>query len=422
LNPKLAIEGGNPVRTAPWPAWPYFEKDEIDAVCAVLKSGKVNYWTGEEVRAFEKEFGKFLDAKYAIAVANGSVALELALATLGIGYGDEVIVPNRTFIATASCCVMRGATPVFVDIDRNSQNISTESIRKVITPITRAIICVHLAGWACEMDEILALAKANGLYVIEDCAQCLGGKYKGKMLGTIGDIATFSFCQDKIMTTGGEGGMLVTNNEDWYRKGWSYKDHGKDFDFYINYIKTESYYTSLGTNWRMTAMQAAIGRTALPKVIKWLKKRRRFAKMMNDGLKDAPGIRVTLPPEYIEHAYYKYHVFIKPEELREGWDRDRIRKAIVAEGVFCQFGITWGIGEELGWKNAKLVGTQEVRNLRLRAHLPADYELGMTSLMFQVHPTLDDQAIKDTIEAVKKVMTVAMRKKLQMEINRRVNR
>ena len=407
MNPKLAIEGGNPVRTAPWPPWPYFEKDEIDAVCAVLKSGKVNYWTGDEVQAFEKGFAEFLGARYAVAVANGSVALELALTTLGIGYGDEVIVPNRTFIATASCCVMRGAIPVFADIDRDSQNIFTESIRKVITPKSRAIICVHLAGWACEMDEILELAKAKGLYVIEDCAQCLGGKYKGRMLGTIGDIAIFSFCQDKIMTTGGEGGMLVTNNEDWYRKSWSYKDHGKDFDFYINGIEKESYYTSLGTNWRLTAIQAAIGRKAIKKVAEWLKKRRGFAQMLNDGLKNVPGIRLTLPPEHIEHAYYKYHVFIKAEELEEGWDRDRIMKAIAAEGVICQFGITWGIGEEQGWENAQLVGTQEVRNLRLKSHLPADYELGMTSLMFQVHPTLDDQAIKDTIEAVKKVMSVA---------------
>ena len=409
MNLKLAIDGGNPVRTAPWPPWPHFEKDEIDAVCTVLKSGNVNYWTGDDVQAFEKIFTEFLGAKYAIALANGSVALELGLTILGIEYGDEVIVPNRTFIASASCCVMRGAVPVFADIDPNSQDITADSIRKLLTTKTKAIICVHLAGWACEMDEILALAKENKLYVIEDCAQCLGGKYKGRMLGTIGDIGTFSFCQDKIMTTGGEGGMLVTNNEEWYRKGWSYKDHGKDFDFYIKGMETESYYTSLGTNWRMTAMQAAIGNIVLNKIPGWLNKRRRFAQMLDDGLKDISGIRLTLPPEHIEHAYYKYHVFIKPEELKEDWDRGRIMKAIVAEGIPCQFGITWGIGEEMGWENTQLVGTREVRDLRLKEHLPTDIELGKTSLMFQVHPTLDDKAIKDTIEAVKKVMVVAVR-------------
>jgi dTDP-4-amino-4,6-dideoxygalactose transaminase len=342
-------------------------------------------------------------------VANGSVALELALATLDIGYGDEVIVPNRTFIASASCCVMRGATPVFADVDRDSQDVSLDTIKLVFTPQTKAIICVHLAGWACEMDEIIEFARKNNLFVIEDCSQALGGKYKGKRLGTMGDIGCFSFCQDKIMTTGGEGGMLVTPNEEWFRKAWSYKDHGKDFDFYINGVDKESYYTSLGTNWRMTAVQAAIGRAALKKVPRWLKKRRRFAQMLNEGLKEVPGIRLTIPPAHIEHTYYKFYIFIEPEKLNKGWDRDKIIDAVSAEGVPCQFGSTWGISQERGWKNAKLVGTQEVRDLRLRAHLPVDCELGKTSLMFQVHPTLDDQAIKDTIEAVKKVFAIAVK-------------
>jgi len=409
---KLALDGGKPVRTKPWPSWPQFEQDEIEAACSVLKSGKVNYWTGNEVQLFEKEFSEFLRAKHTIAVANGSVALELALVVIDIGYGDEVIVPNRTFIASASCCVMRGAIPIFTDVDRNSQNITVDSIKEAITPKTKAIICVHLAGWACEMDGIMSLARENNLYVIEDCAQALGGKYKNNMLGTIGDIAAFSFCQDKIMTTGGEGGMLVTQNEDWYRKAWSYKDHGKDFNFYINGVDKESYYTSLGTNWRMTAIQAAIGRAALQKVPKWLEKRRRFAKLLNDGLKDVPGIRLTIPPDYIQHAYYKYYVFVELDELKEDWNRDKIIEAINAEGVYCQFGSTWGISQELGWKKAKLVGTQKTQDLRLKDHLPVDYELGKTALMFQVHPTLDDEAIHDTIKAVKKVIAFAAQEKV----------
>ena len=410
MKSKLAIEGGKPVRTEPWPSWPYFEQDEIDAACAVLRSGRVNYWTGEEVRLFEKEFAEFLGVKYSIAVANGSVALELALETLDIGHGDEVIVPNRTFIASASCCVMRAAIPIFTDVDNNSQNITAESIRNVMTPKTRTIICVHLAGWACEMDEIMSLAKENKLYVIEDCAQALGGIYKGQMLGTMGHVATFSFCQDKIMTTGGEGGMLVTNDNSLYRRAWSYKDHGKDFDFYINGIKKESYYTSLGTNWRMTEMQASIGRVALKKVPIWIKQRQQFAATLNQGLKDVPGIRLTFPLDYINHAYYKYYVFIKPEELKEGWDRDRIMNSIAAEGIVCKSGVTSDIGNESGWRTAKLVGNKIAKDLKLKEHLPVDNKLGKTALMFQVHPTLDDQAIQDTIKAVKKVMDAAAKK------------
>lgn len=409
MKPKLAIEGGKPVRTAPWPAWPHFEKDEIDAACAVLKSGKVNYWTGNEVKKFEREFAQFLGAKYTIAVANGSLALELALTILDIGQGDEVIVPNRTFIASASCCVMRGAVPVFADIDRESQNITLASIKKTFSPKTKAIICVHLAGGACEMEEIISFARENDLYIIEDCAQSLGGKYKARMLGTFGDIAAFSFCQDKIMTTGGEGGMVVTNNKEWYKKAWSYKDHGKDFDFYMNGKKTKSYYTSLGSNWRMTAIQAAIGRKALKKVPKWIRKRRKYAKMLNDGLKDVPGIRLTIPPEHIEHIYYKYYMFIKPEDLKKNWDRDKIMQAISAEGIYCQSGIPGRIGEESCWTKTKLTGTREIQDLMLKEHLPVDYELSKTALMFQVHPTLDEQAINDTIQAVKKVMNIAAR-------------
>jgi len=403
----LAVNGGEAVRTSPWPMWPYFEQDEIDAACSVLKSGKVNYWTGDEVKLFENDFAQFLGIKHAIAVANGSVALELALETLDIGCGDEVIVPNRTFIATASCCVMRGAVPVFTDIDKDSQNITAENIRPLITPNTKAIITVHLGGWACEMDEILVLARENNIYVIEDCAQSLGGKYKGQALGTFGDIAAFSFCQDKIMTTGGEGGMFVTNNEEWYRKAWSYKDHGKDFDYYINGKIKDSFYTSLGTNWRLTALQASIGRAAMKKVPDWLEKRRRFAEMLDRGFRGISGIRLTIPPDYVEHAYYKYHAFVVNAELKTEWDRDRIIKAISAEGVPCGFGITGGIGEESCWEKTKLVGINEVQNLKQKKSFPVDRDLRETALMFQVHPTLDDKAIKDTINAVKKVMAAA---------------
>jgi hypothetical protein len=404
----LAINGGKPVRTAPWPPWPHFEQDEIDGVTEVLRSGNVNYWTGEHGRLFEKEFAQFVQSKYAVAVANGSVALELALAVLGIGAGDEVIVSSRTFIASASCAVMRGAIPVFADIDPVSQNFTVDTIKKVLTPRVKAIICVHLSGWPCEMDEIIVFARQHNLFIIEDCAQSLGAKYKGKMAGTLGDIAAFSFCQDKIMTTGGEGGMLVTNNEQWYTAAWSYKDHGKDFDFYNKGITKNSVYTSLGTNWRMTEMQSVIGRIALRKVPGWLEKRRKYASLLNNDLRDVSGLQITIPPSYIQHAYYKYYCFVKIDRLKKGWDRDQIIDAVCAEGVVCQAGSTWAIGREFGWEHVRPVGTRIDINLRSHDYLPIDFQVGISSLMFQVHPTLDEQAIIDTAVAVKKVISVAV--------------
>ena len=195
-----------------FPSWPCFTHDEAKAVADVLLSNRVNYWTGNEGREFEREFAEAVGCTHAVAVANGTVALELALKVLGVGNGDEVIVTPRTFMASASAIVNAGAKPVFADVDRESQNITADSIRPVLTERTRAIICVHLAGWPCDMDPIMDLAAERGLWVIEDCAQAHGARYKGRSVGSLGHVAAWSFCQDKIMTTGGEGGMLTTND------------------------------------------------------------------------------------------------------------------------------------------------------------------------------------------------------------------
>lgn len=426
---KLAIDGGKPIRTEKWSPWPSFAADEIEAVSRVLNSGKVNYWTGEvhtlsdgtklrgENGLFEHEFSKYIGSAYAISLANGSLALELALHVLDIGHDDEVIVTNRTFIASASACAVSGARPVFADIDPESQNITLEAIKAVFTERTQAIICVHLAGWACEMDEIMEFAKAHDLKVIEDCAQCLGGMYKGRMLGSFGHVAAFSFCQDKILTTGGEGGMITTDDPELYRQAWSYKDHGKDFDIFnrpLNHpladkTKNPSFYTSIGTNWRMTEMQAAIGRKQLSKMPEWTRIRRKHAAMLDRGFSGIPGLRLLIPPEHIYHAYYKYYCMVKPECLAEGWTRQRIIDAVSAEGVVCQYGSAWGVGLEDGWKDIYNPITGKHYDYRLTGHLPNDYAVGTSSLMFQVHPTLDERAMEDTITAVAKVMKAACR-------------
>lgn len=385
--------------------WPHFDADEIEAAKRVLESGKVNYWTGDEGKQFEREFALSTNCKYAVAVANGTVALELALKTLGVGPGDEVITTPRTFIASASCVVMMGARPVMADIDRESQNITAETIARVMTSRTKAIIAVHLAGWPCDMDPILELARSRGVYVIEDCAQAHGAKYRRRPVGSLGDVAAFSFCQDKIMTTGGEGGMLTLNSEELYEKAWGFKDHGKSYDAVHRRTHPPGFrwlHESFGTNWRMTEMQSAIGRVQLAKLSKWVEVRRSHAQRLNRALSDVPGVRLTIPPQEVDHSYYKYYAFVEPSRLREGWSRDRILTEIAARGVPCLVGSC----SEIYLEKAFPV------DMRPAERLIVARELGETSMMLQVHPTLSAQQIdyagaivRETLVSATSVMT-----------------
>ena len=398
---KLAIEGGKPVRSAPLPPWPHFEQDELDAVRAVLASGKVNYWTGRECADFEKEFAAHIGCRYAVALANGSVALELALHALDIGPGDDVVVTARSFIASASCVVLRGARPVFADIDPASQNITAETVRQALTPATRAILPVHLSGWPCDMGPLLDLAKSRGIAVIEDCAQSHGATYKGRQTGSFGAIAAFSFCQDKIITTGGEGGMLLTNDRALWERAWSYKDHGKSHDAVLERQRqagTRWVHESFGTNWRMTEMQAAIGRRQLAKLAQWLELRRRNAGLLNDALARIPGLNVPAPGPDFGHAYYKYCVFVDPARLRSGWSLHRIVDAINAEGIPCSPTAVSEIYLEKAFTD---------RNLAPAARLPAAQKLAETGILFMVHPTLAERDMRDTADAIVKVMKAA---------------
>jgi len=399
---KLAVNGGDPVRSTSFPEWPVFGHDEIDAASSVLASGRVNYWTGEEGRQFEREFASFAGTKYAVAVANGSVALELALYALEIGPGDEVIVPSRSFVASGSCVVVRGATPVFADVDPDSQNITADTVARVLTPRTRAIIAVHLAGWPCDMDPILAIAYERGLKVIEDCAQAQGATYKGRPVGSLGHAAAFSFCQDKIMTTCGEGGMLTTDDRAVWERAWSFKDHGKNYEAAHRRVNSNGFrwvHDSCGTNWRMTEMQSAVGRVLLRKVPSWLERRQHLAATLNRYLGDIAALRIPARPPEIRHANYKCYVFLRPEHLHEGWNQSRIIEAIKAEGVPCFAGSCSEIYLEGGLKN-----------FRPPVRLSVARELGETSLMFLVHPTLSEQEMLDTYAAVEKVLRKASKR------------
>ena len=293
--------------------WPYYDEEQISAVSEVLSSGKVNYWTGDNGKLFEQEYAEYIGCKHAIAVANGTVALDLALHALDIGSGDEVVTTSRTFIATVSSIVLSAATPIFADIDLCSQNITLETIKKVVTKKTKAIIVVHLAGWPCEMDEIMRFSEQRGIAVIEDCAQAHGAAYRGKKVGSIGHVAAFSFCQDKIMTTGGEGGMVTTNSDELWSKMWSYKDHGKSWEEVNRNDHPPGFrwlHSSFGTNYRMTEMQAVMGRIQLKKLNLWVKKRQEHCAAIWGNAEKSSALRVPQLPDHIEHAGYKCYVFI----------------------------------------------------------------------------------------------------------------
>lgn len=402
--------------------WPSFSAEEADAVQRVLLSNKVNYWTGSECREFEAEFAAWVGSAHAVALANGTLALDVALKALNVGPGDEVVVTPRTFMASVSCVVNAGAVPVFADVDIDSGNLTAETIAAVLTPRTKAVICVHLAGWPCDMDPIMALAERHGIRVIEDCAQAHGARYKGKSVGSIGHIGAWSFCQDKIMTTGGEGGMVTTDDESLWRAMWSYKDHGKSYEAVYERRHPPGYrwlHESFGTNWRMLEMQAAIGRIQLRRMAEWTGRRQANAAALcralrpfsgkcgpvrlphwalGEGAAGCDSIGVASRMEGCVHAQYKFYVYVRPENLAPGWTRDLVIEAISAKGVPCYQGSCSEVYlekafEGTGWRPGR--------------RLPVARELGETSLMFLVHPTLTSKEIDMACDAIVSVLKEA---------------
>jgi dTDP-4-amino-4,6-dideoxygalactose transaminase len=385
----------------PFAPWPSFDEIEIQAASEVLRSNRVNYWTGSQCREFESEFADWVGTKHAIAVSNGTVALDLALRSAGIGPGDEVIVAPRTFIASASCVVNLGAIPVFADVDADSGNISASTISTKITERTKAIVPVHLGGWPADMDPILELARQYNLVVIEDCAQAHGARYKGRSVGSIGDIGAWSFCQDKIMTTGGEGGMVTVNDDTLWSRMWSYKDHGKSFEAVFNREHEPGFrwvHDSFGSNYRMMEIQAAIGRIQLRKMAGWTAVRNANARKLADTLEPlaradgplrVPQFRSSDPSSETLHAYYKWYAYVRPENLRDGWSRDRIVEEISAAGVPCYQGSCSEVYLEKAFRNTGLEPKKRLATAR---------DLGSTSLMFLVHPTLTTEQVQRTAE------------------------
>ena len=390
----------SPVKFAPWP---HFPADEIDTATAVLASGKVNYWTGTEGRRFEEEFATAMDSKKAIALANGTLALEAAFEALGIGAGDEVILSPRTFMASASAIVRYGAVPVFADIDRRTGNLDPACAKAAITPRTKAILAIHLGGWPCDMGAFTALAKAHGIALVEDCAQAHGAAWEGKSVGSFGIVSAWSFCQDKIMTTAGEGGMVTTDDEALWSRMWSLKDHGKSFDAVYHREHAPGFrwlHESFGTNWRLPEVQSAVGRLQLAKLPEWTRIRTAHAETLLEAFEPLDALRCERPAPHEGHAYYKFYAYVRPEVLKDGWSRDRIMAEVSASGATCMSGSCSEIYLEKAFTDRGM-GPQE--------RLPVARELGETSLLFLVHPTLSEEAMAYVADVTSQVIAWATR-------------
>lgn len=381
--------------------WPYFDSEQINAVTKILNSGKVNAWTGDECKLFEKEFAHFSNSKYAIAMANGSLALWAAYRAIGIKKDDEIITTPRTFIATTSSALLLGAKPIFADVDRDSGAITPETIEPLINKKTKAISVVHLGGWPADMESISKLAKVNNLSLIEDCSQAHGAFISGKSVGSFGDISTWSFCQDKIISTGGEGGMITTSNETLYNKLWSYKDHGKTLEAIKKANKGYSFkwlHEELGSNFRLTEMQSAIGRIQLRDIKNTQSKREQNAYFLASFLSDIECIRIPIPKNNLIHAWYKFYVFLNREYLNINWTRDRIISEISERGFPAFSGSCSEIYKERCISNL---------NLSPKVALPIAKELGDTSLMFLVDQTIEKDHLSKYAEVIKETLIKA---------------
>ena len=387
----------------PLASWPYFDAEQIAVATNVLSSGQVNTWTGNQTSSFEQEFAVWCGTSHAIAMANGSLALSAAYLSLGLGQGDEIITTPRTFIATASSAVLLGVRPVFADVDLDSGAITAATIAPLITPLTKAISVVHLGGWPADMPAICDLAQSKGIAVIEDCAQAHGARINGQSVGSFGDVSAWSFCQDKIISTAGEGGMVATSRPEIWESMWAFKDHGKTYEAVFGREHPPGYrwlHEHFGSNFRLTELQSAIGRIQLKRLHDWTATRTRNALLLADALSDIPLVRVPLPPNEISHAWYKFYAFLRPAHFVSEWDRNRIIYEINKLGYPALTGSCSEIYLEKCFQNVGLFPSERLPVARL---------LGETSLMFQVHPTITLEQMSGYVAAVQSVLMRASR-------------
>lgn len=381
-----------------FPPWPAFDNEMVAVSSEVLRSGRVNYWTGEHGRSLEQELADYVGRAHALVLSNGTVAIELALRALGVGEGDEVIVPSRTFIATASAVVAVGARPVVADVDPDTQGLSASTVAACLTDRARAVVPVHLGGCPVDWDPLQRLADEHHLWLIEDCAQAIGATYKGRPVGSLGHLAAFSFCQDKIVTTAGEGGALVLDDEQLYQTAWAYKDHGKSYQAVFERDHPPGFrwlHESFGSNFRLSEVQSAVGRVALRRLPLWLEDRRRNAEALSRLLGQHPALRVPELMPDVSHAWYRWYAFLRVDRLQPGWTRDRVVTEVVARGIPCFSGSCGEIYREAAFEP-----------YRPAAPLAVASALEESSMALLVHPTA---GVDDMSRAARAVLDVLSR-------------
>jgi len=401
-----------------FPMWPQFAPETLSDALEPIKTGLVNYWTGKKGMEFEEAFAKWQGAKMAVSCTNGTAALHIALAGLNIGPGDEVIVPSYSFIASSFSVVQAGAVPVFADVTED-HTIDPACVEKLITKRTKAVIVVHLYGVVCDMARILDIAKKNNLKVIEDCAQCFGGEANGVKTGIAGDAGCYSFCQSKHFTTGGEGGMVVTNDEDL---GWefrSFRDHGYDVRTRMNLLALEEklpyIHNRVGFNYRMTEIQSVIGLNELKRFDSWnLPRRLKYAGMYDAAFKGVKGIK-KLPhnSEARKNSYWWYPLLIDLNAL--DCDASVILKELAADKI-PSYGIQWPEAyEERAYKELNGFGAAKFpfKSSEYTDPKAADYsnvlcptakKLRFETVCLFLHPTWEEIHINKCIEGLKNVL------------------
>ena len=417
---KLAIDGGKKVWTKGFPAWPQFDKKTDQKVLDILHSGKVNYWTGPVGMQFEEAWAKWLGVKNAVSVSNGTAALHVALTALGVGSGDEVICTSYSFIASSFCALQAGALPVFVDVGTDHL-IDPKKIEAAITTRTKAIVVVHLYGMVADMDPIMKIAKKHKLFVVEDCAQCFGGIYKGKKAGTIGTVGCFSFCQSKHFTTGGEGGMACCNNDELAWEIRSVRDHGYDVRAKLNLLKMEGkqlyIHRRVGYNFRMTEIQSAIGLGELQRFDKWnLPQRKKLGKFLIKALAGHPLIKyMPIDTPERQNAFWLVPFVLDTAKLK--CTMKEFIAAVQAEGAFA-YSVLWPeMYKEEAYTKQKGFGSRQypfkdpaARKIDYtKCSCPMAHSMADATISFWTHPTYTLAHMKADVAAFKKVAAAMMK-------------
>ena len=399
---KPAIEGGSPVRDSMPPIGPLITEDDVEAVCKVLRSRMLSSTVGNVTKKFEEEFANFIGASHAVAVANGTAALFIALKACDIGPGDEVIVPSFTFIATATAVLHANAIPVFADIDPETFTINPKSVEEKITERTKAIIAVHLFGHPADIDGLRKVADRYGLCLIEDSAQAIGAKYKGKKTGVLGDIAAFSFYPTKNITSG-EGGMIVTNDDRLAEKARLIRNHGQTGYYY---------HEELGYNLRMSEIHAALGLSQLQRIEKLNNTRSKYANIYTRKLSGLKGI-IKLPKvkPWAESSWSLYELVVDVNKLRVS--RDKLVDALRAENIPVGkiyprviyenpiFRMLRGHGKGCPWSCPMY--RRDFRGYP-KTITPIAEHISRSCVTLYTDPILDVEAIEDVIKALWKVI------------------